>query len=126
MTNEPSPRPWRVEENAFGIYIVGADDRKAAQALTSKANAALIVDAVNERDRLVADEARYRTDNVRLRDIVRRLAEYADALTGYRPRTIEVLSSEHPAWTFDGAALLAEARAAIGEGETPTGKGVER
>ena len=53
--------------------------------------------------------------NVRLRDIVWRLAEYADAVTAYRPRILEVVSSDHPAWTFDGAALLREARAAIGE-----------
>ncbi len=48
MNTEPSPRPWRVEANAFGIYIVGADGRKAAQVLTRNANAALIVDAVNQ------------------------------------------------------------------------------
>ena len=115
MTNEPSPRPWRVEKNVVGwnSFIMDANgDGVAACWRTARvdgekerqyneANAELIVDAVNERDRL--------------RDLVRRLTEYADAITGYRPRTVEVLSSEHPAWTFDGAALLREARAAIGE-----------
>jgi hypothetical protein len=62
-------------------------------------DAVLIVDAVNERDRLAADEARYRTDNVRLRDIVKRLSHHlANYLTS---------ESEND--------LLREARAAIGE-----------
>lgn len=66
MTNEPSPRPWRAVENVVGwtSFIVDAngddvaacwcgalgDDEKERQ--YNEANAALIVDAVNERDRL--------------------------------------------------------------------------
>ena len=111
-TNEPSPRPWRIGENSLGwkSCIEDADGKQIASCWggdgvnctePAQSDAALIVEAVNERDRL--------------RDIVRRLTEYADAITGYRPRTVEVLSSEHPAWTFDGAALLREARAAIVE-----------
>ena len=66
MNTEPSPRPWRVEENVVGwsSCIVDAngdgvaacwrtargDDEKERQ--YNEANAALIVDAVNERDRL--------------------------------------------------------------------------
>lgn len=141
MTDEPSPRPWRVNSLTGGhisdangdpvCFCVGSDCAKRA---------GLIVDAVNERDRLraeldalrtsynelhseLADKtsnyegviAYHRRTEESLRDIVRRLTEYADAVTGYRPRAVEVLSSEHPAWTFDGAALLREARAAIGE-----------
>lgn len=106
MTAESSPRPWRIAESLSGAmsHIRDANGKHVASCfgMPMEVDAALIVDAVNERDRL--------------RDIVRRLTEYADALTGYRPRTIEVLSSEHPAWTFDGAALLREARAALGEG----------
>lgn len=94
-----------------------------------EANATLIVDAVNqyewaneeihrltvEKDDMFDEAVEIRDERDRLRDIVKRLIEYADAATGYRPRTIEVLSSEHPARTFDGAALLREARKAIGE-----------
>ena len=113
MNTEPSPRPWRVEENVVGwsSFIVDAngngvaacwrtargDDEKERQ--YNEANAALIVDAVNERDRLAADEDRYRTDNVRLRDLVRRLSSHlANYLTS---------ESEND--------LLREARAALGE-----------
>ena len=126
MPSEPSPRPWRVNGHSIeandpdGLWLqnektgcgVVANLPSCPKSRMSKknrdtwdaiveANAALIVDAVNERDRL--------------RDLVRRLTEYADAVTGYHPPAIEVVSSEHPAWTFDGAALLREARAAIGE-----------
>jgi hypothetical protein len=100
MSDEPSPRPWRVEANAFGIYIVGADDRKAAQALTRNANAALIVAAVNERDRL--------------RDLVRRLVRVA-----IRDReTLRYIYSDVEYATEDDDAIgdaLREARAAIVE-----------
>lgn len=108
--SEASPRPWR--EDNYCIYDADGKIVAGISSTTDNADAALIVDAVNERDRL--------------RDLVWRLTEYAAAVTGYRPPILEVVSSEHPAWTFDGAALLREARAALGEGETPTGKGVGR
>ena len=70
MSNETSPRPWRVEENVVGwtSFIVDAngdgvaacwrtargDDEKERQ--YNEANAALIVDAVNERAKF--EEAR--------------------------------------------------------------------
>ena len=108
---EPSPRPWRAEENVVGwtSFIVDAngdgvaacwrtargDDEKERQ--YNEANAALIVDAVNERDRL--------------RDIVRRMAR-SMAMFDYLGKP--------------ELCLIAEARAALGEGENPTGKGVGR
>lgn len=69
---EPSPRPWRVEENCLGwkTCIVDANGNDVAScwggeginsAEPAQADAALIVDAANERDRL--------------RDIVRRTVE---------------------------------------------------
>lgn len=94
MTTEPSPLPWHTANFINGIE--DANNGKVAANLRDE-DAALIVDAVNERDRL--------------RDIVKRmednLARYH--LIGERDR-----------------ALLREARAALGEGETPTGKGVGR
>ena len=101
MTNEPSPRPWRCECGPTVNAVVAANGAVVVPHTGYAANAALIVDAVNERDRL--------------RNIVRRLTEYADAVTAYSPPAIEVVSSEHPTWAFDGAELLREARAAIGE-----------
>ena len=105
--SEPSPRPWRVEENVVGwsSFIVDAngddvaacwrtargDDDKERQ--YNEANAALIVAAVNERDRL--------------RDIVRRTIEtleqvykHADMTDALREVVVETQR---------------EARAAIGE-----------
>ena len=62
MTNEPSPRPWRAEQ--FGgdqpCCLIDADGSPVCVQYGS-ADAALIVDAVNERDRL--------------RDIVKRIEE---------------------------------------------------
>ena len=80
MNTEPSPRPWRVEfrpprmekphSKHEKAHFVDANGRDV---WLSRKNAAFIVDAVNERDRLAADEARYRAHNVVLRDLVRRL-----------------------------------------------------
>jgi hypothetical protein len=58
MTNEPSPRPWRLEENSLGwkTCIVDANGNDVAScwggeginaAEPAQADAALIVDAVN-------------------------------------------------------------------------------
>lgn len=96
MTNEPSPRPWRVETNRFGQhYIVcesGSGDRVRdyiAGPIQNESDARLIVDAVNERDRL--------------RDLVRRMAalvvRYADDDGAYS----------------DAYDEIAEARAVLGE-----------
>ena len=110
MTNEPSQRPWTLfvhDEQGGGdgeISICAEGEWIATMNLrrsTAKDDAALIVDAVNERDRLAADEARYRTDNVVLRDIVRRMADM-----------LEHVSNEH---RFDFYELVRDARAAIGE-----------
>jgi len=160
MSDEASPRPWFVNGHSIeandpdGLWLqnektgrgVVANLPSCPKSRMSKknretwdavveANAALIVDAVNEYARrenwrkkyidrrmndaarlegLYADISDLEAERDRLRDLVRRLTEYADAVTGYHPPAIEVVSSEHPAWTFDGAALLREARAAIG------------
>lgn len=61
MTDEASPRPWRVETNRFGQHYVvcesGSGDRVRdyiAGPIQDESDARLIVDAVNERDRLLA------------------------------------------------------------------------
>lgn len=95
-----SPRPWRIPEvGLVPTEIWSADGTLVARGV-SGLNASLICDAVNGRDRLAADEARYRTDNVVLRDMVRRLA---DNLANYH------IVGERE------RALLREAREAIGE-----------
>ena len=90
MTTEPSPRPWHTANFINGIE--DAHNGKVAANIRD-ADAALIVDAVNERDRL--------------RDIVRRLV---DSLQGIMD------AAEGRGEGVLDAALLREARAAIGEG----------
>lgn len=86
-SDEPSPRPWRLEPNARRIFV-DANGRYVGSCFVGEASA-LVVDAVNERDRL--------------RDIVRRFLDlFTQGMT-------------HPAGTM--ARLLNEASAAIGEGQ---------
>ena len=111
MTNEPSPRPWRVVENSLGwkSCIEDADGKQIASCWggdganctePAQADAALIVDAVNERDRL--------------RDIVRRLADLSESLlANYEYRYREDVNSM--AFVENTRGFLREARAAIGE-----------
>ena len=127
-TANASPRPWRVnghtieandpeglwlqnEKTGWGVVAnlpscpksrMSKKNRETWDAIV-EANAALIVDAVNERDRL--------------RDIVRRLAnvaqnalEFAEAISGIIEATPERIKAQN-----DVRALLREARAAIGE-----------
>ena len=85
MTDEASPRPWRTKQSPIGsnTWIVNGETFVASA--SRPADAALIVAAVNERDRL--------------RDIVLRLVNQFGNLTSYE----------------DDAAILREARSAIGE-----------
>lgn len=111
MTAEPSPRPWRISdpfEDGFpavrdmdGRQIATMDGETPFQ---NEANAALIVDAVNERDRL--------------RDIVKVLIPVAEMTLTYQEAMKKAGSDQ-----IDGIKaarneirkILAEARAAIGE-----------
>jgi len=113
-TNEHSPRPWRVEESIGGLksFVVDANGNSVAscrcggpteQQEKAEAIAALIVDAVNERDRL--------------RDIVRRMMEKLVVLNaGYRLMLSEGPEDAEMADLCSRIdALVREARAAIGE-----------
>lgn len=91
MTNEPSPRPWRVADYAqcpglADIFDASGSPSGLVAGELKPADAALIVAAVNERDRL--------------RDLVKRMADYAET---------------YHALGVQGKSLVAEARAAIGE-----------
>lgn len=113
-STEPSQRPWRAEKNIVGwtSFIVDAngdgvaacwrtargDDEKERE--YNEANAALIVAAVNERDRL--------------RDIVRRFADLTDSLIAnyeYRYRD----DQNSMAFVGNVRDFIREARAAIVE-----------
>lgn len=91
MTNEPSPRPWRVEPNARRIFI-DANGRYVGSCFVG-AYSALVVDAVNERDRL--------------RDIVRRTVETLEQVYKHADMTDALREVV--------AETQREARAAIGE-----------
>ena len=114
---EPSPRPWRVEESIGGwkSCVADANGNSVAscwgggpteQQEKAEAIAALIVAAVNGRDRL--------------RDLVKRMADKLEVHRG--------IFTASNVWSETGChetcSLIREARAALGEGETPTGKGV--
>ena len=121
---EPSPRPWRVnghsieandpdglwlqnEKTGWGVVAnlpscpksrMSKKNRETWDAIV-EANAALIVDAVNERDRL--------------RDIVRRLADLSESLlANYEYRYREDPNSM--AFVGNARDFIREARAAIG------------
>ena len=102
-TNEPSPRPWRVSDGFLDRYSTGHRDMVDAKGefvavRVSSADAALIVSAVNERDRL--------------RDIVKRMADKLEVHRG--------IFTASNVWSETGChetcSLIREARAAIGEG----------
>lgn len=120
MIDEASQRPWtHADTGSRGCIILDATGRCLANTQygvkndmeTNRANAALIVDAVNERDRL--------------RDLVKRMIPFVEkchsdaldisktikgicALKCVDTSEIDRINSEHDA-------LIAEARAAIGE-----------
>ncbi len=123
MTNEPSPRPWQISDGFLDRYSTGHRDIVDAKGefvavRVSSPDAALIVDAVNERAKF--EEARMEfpdfrpviiaagqrdaaiAERDRLRDIVRRLLMLRRGDIAV-PMDIE-------------KQVLAEARAAIGEG----------
>ena len=115
MTAEPSPRPWRCECGPTVNSVIAANGAVVVPHTGYAANAALIVDAVNERDRL--------------RDIVRRLLPLAEttvenirALGTARFPFLEQIKSDRLRGDINREVANAEhllrvARAAIGEGK---------
>lgn len=101
MSDEASPRPWRIPEvGLVPTEIWSADGTPVARGV-SGLNAALIVDAVNERDRL--------------RDIVRAFADVTYSLIAnyeYHYRD----DANSMAYVANVRELIRKARAAIGEG----------
>ena len=148
MTNEPSPRPWRFEFRPPRMEKPHSDHEKAhfvdangRDVWLSRKNAALIVDAVNERAKF--EEAHMKFPDLRpviiaagqrdaavaerdrLRDLVRRFADLSESLlANYEYRYREDVNSM--AFVENTRGFLREARAAIGEGENLYGKGVGR
>ena len=147
MTNEPSPRPWRAEQNVVGwtSFIVDANgdgvaacwrtarggDEKERQ--YNEANAALIVESVNERAKFEAAHMEFPDlrpviiaagqrdaaidERDRLRDIVRKTLRAIDALyTVAAPGAIvKELTPDRTCLDVPIGKIVAEARAAIGE-----------
>lgn len=147
-TNEPSPRPWRVADYAqcpglADIFDASGSPSGLVAGELKPADAALIVDAVNERDSLrdqlaaalrLADECSRDAAAVhagrasaveeaqseanrradRLADIVRRMADVTHSLLGnYEYRFRD--DSNSMEWVKNVRELIREARAAIGE-----------
>ena len=134
MTDESSPRPWHVmrfsEEDEPDRIVDANGDEVAIELL--EADAALIVDAVNNADSWRGAYIKARTERNafllerdRLRDLVKRMIPFVEkchsdaldvsktikgicALKGVDTSEIDRINSEHDA-------LIAEARSAIGE-----------
>ena len=107
MYGEPSPRPWRVNDKPNGqliLYasIVECSDGRRVAFVCRSSDAALICDAVNERDRL--------------RDVVRRTVETLEQVYKHADMTDALREVV--------AETQREVLAAIGEGEPPTEEGV--
>lgn len=153
MTNEPSPRPWHHEGKciftADGDFIgemEHTDDASLVVAAVNK-HGMPIVELIKAYDALEAERDRLRDELTRkaqnyedviayhrrteesLRDLVRRLLAIAE------PAVSELKEFDAAILSVGGARVLPvaekesvirEARAALGEGETPTGKGAER
>lgn len=109
MTNEPSPRPWRIGENSLGwkSCIEDANGKQIASCWggdgvnctePAQSDAALIVDAVNERDRLsaqlaatVSEALAIRAERDRLRAELADKAQNYEDVIAYHQRTEESL-----------------------------------
>lgn len=119
MSDEPSPRPWHImrytAEDEPDRIIDANGDEVAIELL--EADAAFIVDAVNEHDRLAADEARYRAHNVVLRDLVRRLITIRENLFWRKDERTGLMYYDTTIDEDDARRTIEEARAAIGEDE---------
>lgn len=132
--SEASPRPWSLfvheeQEGGDGEISICAEGEWIAtmnlRRSTAKADAALILDAVNALDavhalsiKLYDPLRKAEAERDRLRDIVRRLVETLEQVYKHADMT-EALREVV-------AEAQREASAALGEGETPTGKGVGR
>ena len=105
MSNETSPRPWKVADH-YNMRtwrdIRDAQDELVAVGISCP-DAALIVDAVNERERM--------------RDILRRLARVADDALQFAEAMSTIIpdNPEREKARDEITSLLRDVRAAIGE-----------
>jgi len=130
MTNEPSPRPWRVESDNITLrplvcFIIDANGAKVSGGFFSRADAALIVDAVNAIDatkklsiELYDPIRRAEDERDRLRDLVREALRAIDVLyTVAAPGAIvKELTPDVTCLGIPIGKIVTDARTAIGEG----------
>lgn len=119
MTNEPSPRPWQIDDgeivDADGLPITPVDDG----AHISNVNMRLIVDAVNERAKF--EEARMEFPDLRPVIIA---AGQRDAAIAERDRLRDIVRDALPfiEGAIDGVSMIlgdAEMSKAVGEYGAP-------
>ena len=105
MNTEPSPRPWRMKQSPIGssTWIVSGEVFVAS--VSRAVDAALIVDAVNERDNLKAECDRLRTAYADLWRSVKRIEAHSRLGLG---TGLEVASSAlHYVHTYASSAIRA-------------------
>ena len=118
MTNEPSPRPWRVGESASGtmscIHDANGEHIASCFGMPTEADAALIVDAVNERESLFANMKLKETEmRAALEEICNRVSVALNCPRQGRGTRVEIEGLVH-----DLLKIKECARAAIGEDVT--------
>jgi|GEM_PF-6584346 len=105
MTNEPSPRPWRLECGPTVNAVVAANGAVVVPHTGYAANARLIVDAVNEHDKLKAERDRLRTAYADLWRAVKRIE--ADSRLGLGTGLEVASSALHCVHTYASSAIRA-------------------
>lgn len=135
-STETSPRPWRVAEypkcpGLADVFDASGSPSGLVAGEINPADAALIVAAVNAIDatkklsiKLYDPIRRAEAERDRLRDLVRRMIGKLAALNdGYALLLRTTPDADMAELCGEVYELVREARAALGEGETPTGKG---
>ena len=103
MSDEPSPLPWH--EDNYCIYDANGKIVAAISSTTDNADALLIVDAVNERDKLKAERDRLRTAYADLWRAVKRIE--ADSRLGLGTGLEVASSALHYVHTYASSAIRA-------------------
>lgn len=106
MSNEASPRPWRCECGPTMNAVIAANGAVVVPHTGYAANAALIVAAVNERDKLKAECDRLRTAYADLWRAVKRIEADSRLCLGTGLEVV-VSSALHYIHTYASSAIRA-------------------
>ena len=120
MSDEPSPRPWRAVDydkcpGLADVFDASGSPSGLVAGELKPADAALIVDAVNEHDELKADNLALANGVIENRDRARRLMYERDRLRDIVRRLLMLRRGDIAVPMDTEKQILADARAAIVE-----------